>query len=166
MLSLEGFLWKPYLYYAKGLVAELTPLHVQSAWGFRGEMVRAAGLAACCNSFSKKKKKKSLLCSQIDIVVWSDLNQVVIFILNKKVVIFILFWCLNILSLTNSILDFLEVEVDANCYFHNASMSCITVWWCAYFGTDTFPFRYMHSFISDWKGLWHKFNFLGISIVF
>ena len=37
----------------KGLVAELTPPHVQSAWGFKREWVRAAGLAACCNYFSK-----------------------------------------------------------------------------------------------------------------
>ena len=41
---------------AKGLVAELTHPHVQSAWGSRGERVRVAGLAACCNYFSKKKK--------------------------------------------------------------------------------------------------------------
>ena len=37
----------------KGLVAELTPPHVQSAWGFNREWVRAVGLAACCNYFSK-----------------------------------------------------------------------------------------------------------------
>ena len=36
----------------KGLVAELTPPHVQSAWGFKREWVQAAGLAACCNYFS------------------------------------------------------------------------------------------------------------------
>ena len=41
---------------AKGLVAELTLPHIQSAWGFRGERVRAAGLAACYNYFSKEKK--------------------------------------------------------------------------------------------------------------
>ena len=40
---------------AKGLVAELTPPHVQSSWGFRGKMVRTTGLAACCNYLSKKK---------------------------------------------------------------------------------------------------------------
>ena len=42
--------------FAKGLVAELAPPHVQSAWGSRREMVRAAELAAYCNYFSKKKK--------------------------------------------------------------------------------------------------------------
>ena len=41
---------------AKGLVVELAPPHVQRAWGFRGERVRAAGLAACCNYFQKKYK--------------------------------------------------------------------------------------------------------------
>ena len=39
---------------AKGFVAKLTPPHVQSAWGSRGKMVRAAGLTACCNYLSKK----------------------------------------------------------------------------------------------------------------
>ena len=43
---------------AKGLIAELAPPHAQSVWGSRGEMVRATGLAVCCNYFSKKKKKK------------------------------------------------------------------------------------------------------------
>ena len=47
----------------KGLIAKLAPPHVQSAWGSRGERVRAAGLAACCNYFSKKKKKKGKKCS-------------------------------------------------------------------------------------------------------
>ena len=42
--------------FAKSLVAELAPPHVQSAWGSRREMVRAAELAAYCNYFSKKKK--------------------------------------------------------------------------------------------------------------
>ena len=41
--------------FAKGLVVELTLHHVQSAWGFRGERVQAAGLAAYCNYFEKKK---------------------------------------------------------------------------------------------------------------
>jgi len=36
---------------AKGLVAELAPPHVQSAWESRGERVQAAGLATCCNYF-------------------------------------------------------------------------------------------------------------------
>ena len=36
---------------AKGLVAELAPPHAQSVWGFRGEKVQAARLAACCNYF-------------------------------------------------------------------------------------------------------------------
>ena len=40
---------------AKDLGAKLALLHAQSVWGFRGEKVRAAGLAACCNYFSKKK---------------------------------------------------------------------------------------------------------------
>ena len=40
----------------KGLVAELTPPHVQSAWGSRRERVRVTGLVACYNYFSKKKK--------------------------------------------------------------------------------------------------------------
>ena len=43
---------------AKGLVAKLALPHVQSAWGSRGERIRAVGLAACYNYFSKKKKKK------------------------------------------------------------------------------------------------------------
>ena len=43
---------------AKGIVTELAPPHAQSAWGSRGEKVRAAGLAAYCNYLSKKKKKK------------------------------------------------------------------------------------------------------------
>ena len=43
---------------AKGLVADLALPQVQSAWGFRGERVRVAGLITCCNYFSKKKKKK------------------------------------------------------------------------------------------------------------
>ena len=43
---------------AKDLVAELTPPYAQSAWGSRGERVRVAGLAVCCNYFSKKKKEK------------------------------------------------------------------------------------------------------------
>ena len=42
---------------AKGLVAKLTPLHVQSIWGFRRKRVWVAGLAGYCNYFSKKKKK-------------------------------------------------------------------------------------------------------------
>ena len=41
---------------AKGLVAELAPPRAQSAWRSRGEMIRAAGLATCCNYFLKKKK--------------------------------------------------------------------------------------------------------------
>ena len=39
----------------KGLVAELAPPHAQSAWGSRGERIRAAGLAVYYNYFSKKK---------------------------------------------------------------------------------------------------------------
>ena len=35
----------------EGVVAELTYLHVQSAWGSKGERVRTAGLTACCNYF-------------------------------------------------------------------------------------------------------------------
>ena len=35
--------------FAKGLVVKLAPPYAQSAWGFRGERVRVAGLAACCN---------------------------------------------------------------------------------------------------------------------
>ena len=45
---------------AKGLVTELAPPHVQSAWGSREERIRVVGLAACCNYFSKKKKKTFL----------------------------------------------------------------------------------------------------------
>ena len=43
---------------SKGFIVELAPLHIQSAWGFRGKRIRAAGLAACCNYVSKKKKEK------------------------------------------------------------------------------------------------------------
>ena len=45
--------------HAKGLEAELAPPHAQSAWGSRGERIRAAGLVTCCNYFSKKKKRSS-----------------------------------------------------------------------------------------------------------
>ena len=38
---------------AKGPIAELAPPHVQSAWEFRRERIRVAGLAACCNYFQK-----------------------------------------------------------------------------------------------------------------
>ena len=41
------FFLKKGIYAAKGLVAELTPPHVQSAWGSRRGRVQAAGLAAC-----------------------------------------------------------------------------------------------------------------------
>ena len=41
---------------AKGLVTELASPHVQIVWGSRGENVRVAELASCCNYFSKKKK--------------------------------------------------------------------------------------------------------------
>ena len=40
---------------AKGLVTKLAPPHAQSAWGSRGERVRVARLAICCNYLSKKK---------------------------------------------------------------------------------------------------------------
>ena len=43
---------------AKGLVAKLAPPHAQSAWGFRGERVRATGLAVFCNYLLKKKQLK------------------------------------------------------------------------------------------------------------
>ena len=39
----------------KVLVAELAPPHAQSAWGFRRERVRAAGLATSCNYLLKKE---------------------------------------------------------------------------------------------------------------
>ena len=42
---------------AKGLVVELAHPHAQSAWGSRGERIRAAELAACCNYLSKKKEE-------------------------------------------------------------------------------------------------------------
>ena len=53
-LSSQTYILLPHI--AKGLVAELAPPHVQSAWGFRGERVGVTGLAACCNYLSKKKK--------------------------------------------------------------------------------------------------------------
>ena len=37
----------------KGLITELTPLHIQNVGGFMKEMVRAARLAAYCNYLSK-----------------------------------------------------------------------------------------------------------------
>ena len=43
---------------AKGLVVELVPPHVQSAWRSREERVRAAKLVTCCNYFSRKRKRK------------------------------------------------------------------------------------------------------------
>ena len=46
----------PQKFKVKGLVAELTPPNVQSAWGFREEKVRTTGLAVCCNYLKKKKK--------------------------------------------------------------------------------------------------------------
>ena len=45
--------------FTKGLAAELTSPHAQSAWGSKGERVQTAGLAACCNYLSKKKKLSS-----------------------------------------------------------------------------------------------------------
>ena len=42
---------------AKGLVAEFAPPDAQSAWGFRGERVWVAGLAAYCNYLKKKSVK-------------------------------------------------------------------------------------------------------------
>ena len=50
---------------AKSLVVELIPPHVQSAWRFRGERVRIAGLTTCCNYFSKKKK----LCKIVENII-------------------------------------------------------------------------------------------------
>ena len=38
--------------FIKGFVAELSPPHAQSAWGFRGERIQAAGLAVCYNYLS------------------------------------------------------------------------------------------------------------------
>ena len=38
--------------FVKGFVAELSPPHAQSAWGFRGERIQAAGLAVCYNYLS------------------------------------------------------------------------------------------------------------------
>ena len=46
---------------AKGLVAELAFSHSQNAWGSRGERVRAAGLAVCCNYLSKIRVKDQTL---------------------------------------------------------------------------------------------------------
>ena len=66
----------------KGLVTELAPPHAQSAWGSRGENVRAVRLvASCCNYFSKKKKKK-----KFDIVV-NDLTTLIKFTLTKNMII-------------------------------------------------------------------------------
>ena len=50
---------------AKGIVAELASPHVRSAWGSRGERVRVAGLAVCCNYLSQKKKKKKRVFNQL-----------------------------------------------------------------------------------------------------
>ena len=38
----------------KGLVTKLAPPHAQNVWGSRGERVRTARLATCCNYLSKK----------------------------------------------------------------------------------------------------------------
>ena len=46
---------------AKGLVAELAPPHAQNAWGSRGERVRAARLAVCCNYLLKTWVKDQTL---------------------------------------------------------------------------------------------------------
>ena len=51
--------------YAKGLVAKLTPPHVQSAWRSTRESVRVAGLTACCNYLSKKKKSHITYCCDL-----------------------------------------------------------------------------------------------------
>ena len=68
-MNLKYFIWqktlpvklnvihKLFCFFAKGLVAELTHSHAQSAWEFREERVRVSGLVACCNYCSKKKKK-------------------------------------------------------------------------------------------------------------
>ena len=42
---------------AKSFVAELTPLHTLSAWGFKEEMVRTMRLVVFVIIFLKKKKK-------------------------------------------------------------------------------------------------------------
>ena len=39
----------------KVLIAELAPPHAESAWGCRGEKIRATGLAAYYNYLSKKE---------------------------------------------------------------------------------------------------------------
>ena len=46
---------------AKGLVAELAPPHTQNAWRSRGERVRAARLAVCCNYLLKTWVKDQTL---------------------------------------------------------------------------------------------------------
>ena len=44
---------------AKGLIAELTPPHAQSAWGFRGKGFELWGQQHVVIISKKKKKKKS-----------------------------------------------------------------------------------------------------------
>ena len=51
---------KFFFWVAKCFITELASPYVQSAQGSRGEKVRDAGLATCCNYFSKKKKSFSL----------------------------------------------------------------------------------------------------------
>ena len=62
--------------FPKGLVAELTSPHVQSAWGFWGKRVQAVGLAACCNYLSKK-------CYLVYFVSVSVVTDVIYAVLNK-----------------------------------------------------------------------------------
>ena len=70
---------------AKYLVVELAPPYAQSAWGSGGKMVRAAGLAACCNYLLKRKKKLSLAH-----FVWRDC------LINNKGFIDESIWCLHV----------------------------------------------------------------------
>ena len=87
-MNLKYFIWqkilsvklkvihKLFCFFAKGLVSELTYSHAQSAWGFRGERVRVAGLAACCNYCSKKKKKKPFTGSKAQNELFWNLNVI------------------------------------------------------------------------------------------
>ena len=55
----------------------MVPPHAQSAWGFRGEKVRAARLVTYCNYFYKKNTIISTIVIYIYIYV-SKLNEIII----------------------------------------------------------------------------------------
>ena len=65
-------------YHTKGLVAELIPLYTKSAWGFRGERVRTAGLVESCNYLLKRNVLSfplhTYIHTYIQVIIFSQLS--------------------------------------------------------------------------------------------